>query len=89
MQIDFNKVPKLVFDASQFGVNKHFIVMMISTGMQAQVFALVPEDAKNLRNAMNKTLDLYEQTYGKIPDSNASIPSPIDLSKPPTGDTAI
>ncbi len=82
MNFDFSKAPKQVLDACQFGVSEHFIPMALFTGPQVFTFAMVPEDARNLRDVLNKSLELYERMYGRIPDSTKSVPSPIDLSRP-------
>lgn len=76
---DFNKAPKIMFNGSYFGINKYFISMAIFTGLNASVFALVPEDAKRFQAALAATLDLYEKTHGPIQDSDQPIPSPIQL----------
>lgn len=76
---DFNKATTLLFSRCFFGVNKHYFTMAILAGMHSQCFALVPEDAKNLSNVLLKTIELYEQQHGPIPDSNKPTPSPIQL----------
>lgn len=81
-QFNFNTAIKLLFDGSLFGVNRHFITMAIRTGQNASVYAIVPEDLKNLYDVLGKTIKLYEDQYGPIPDSMKPQPSPIDLSKP-------
>lgn len=76
---DFKNIQKIVFDGCHFGISKHFIAMLLKTGPAAFAFAILPEDLKNMQEAIGKTLKLYEETYGPIEDSNKPVPSPIKL----------
>lgn len=82
MNFDFNKATKTLFDGSLFGLGKYFITMAIFAGPTVSCVAIVPEDAKRLRDVLSKTIEQYEMQYGEIPDSNQPVPSPVDLSKP-------
>lgn len=79
--IDFNGAQKIIFDGAYTGLNKNFILLSIHTGPNSIVYALLPEDAKNLAKVLMNTCALYERQYGPIPDSTKPVPSPIDLSK--------
>lgn len=82
-QLNFDAVPKILFDGSVVGVGRHFLPLAMRTGPQVQVYAIVPEDMKNLHAIIGNALKLYEDMYGPIPDSKAPIPSPINLSDLP------
>ena len=77
---DFRTVPKLICEGTAMGINKHFFSFAIKTGPGINSFAMVPEDAKSFLEGLKKTVELYEVQFGPIPDTNKSIPSPIDMS---------
>ncbi|MDO8576603.1 MAG: hypothetical protein Q7R90_04810 [bacterium] len=77
---DFGSVPKIICEGTAMGMNKNFISIAIKAGQGVTAFSMIPEDAKKIAAGLAKTLELYEVSYGSIPDSNRPVPSPVDLS---------
>lgn len=79
---NFNTAAKQICDGFIMGVSKHFISIALQIGQNVVAISLPPEGARDFAEAMKKTIEEYERQFGKMPETNKPVPSPIDLSKP-------
>lgn len=82
---DLKKAPKLFAENINLGYSQEHFVVGISSGTQAQVYAISPAHAKRLAQYLEHELKEYEQKHGKITANwSPNIVSPVQRANPPT-----
>ena len=82
---DLQKAPKLFAENIKIGFTPEHFVLGVSTGSQAQAYALSPEHTKRLAQYLSHELKLYEEKHGEINAQwNPNIVSPVQRANPPS-----
>lgn len=82
---DIRKAPKLYAENIKLGHSPEAFVMGVTSGNQAQVYALTPGHAKRLQQYLAYEISEYEKQHGEITaEWNPNVVSPIKRANPPT-----
>lgn len=86
--IDPGPETKKMLDQYTISHNPFMFLISLRTGTDVNTYAAIPQDFKIFVNQLRKSVDLFEQQYGLIPDGPGPILSPInldDVNGPNTG----
>lgn len=77
--MDIETTPKLLVDEFGSNFNKSVFNLVLRCGQNQSGFCLTAAGAKNLSNALQQQILLYEQKFGEIDMTgvDSGIPSPI------------
>lgn len=82
---DLKKAPKLFAENIKVGFTPEYFVMGMSSGAQAQIYALSPAHAKRLKQYLEHEIDSFEKKHGEITaEWNPNVVSPVQRANPPT-----
>ncbi len=82
---DLKNAPKLFAESIMIGYTPEHFVIGISSGSQAQIYALSPAHAKRLNQYLTHELQSYEKKYSEITaEWNPNVISPIQKTNPPS-----
>lgn len=82
---DLKKAPKLFAENIKVGYTPEYFVFGVSSGSQAQIYALTPAHAKRLNQYLEHELKNYEEKHGEITaEWNPNVVSPVQRQNPPT-----
>jgi len=81
---DLQKAPKLFAENIKIGFTPEHFVLGVSSGTQAQIYALSPAHAKRLQQYLAHELKSFEQKHGEITAQwSPNVISPVQRSNPP------
>ena len=82
VDMDFNKIPRLMADQISMNYSDKVFNMGFRTGDAYHGFILLPEAAKVLTKMLTEQVAAYEKQYGEIDASRAEggIESPIQIN---------
>lgn len=81
---DLQKAPKLFAENIKVGFTPEYFVLGVSSGAQAQIYALSPAHAKRLQQYLSHQISEFEEKHGEITaEWNPNVISPIQKSNPP------
>lgn len=82
---DLKKAPKLFCENIRLGRSPEYFVMGLSSGNQAQVYALSPAHAKRLVQYLEYEIAEFEKEHGTITaEWDPNVVSPVQRYNPPT-----
>ena len=82
---DLKKAPKLFAENIKVGFTPEYFVMGLSSGAQAQIYALSPAHAKRLQQYLDHEIKNFEEKHGEITaEWNPNVVSPVQRANPPT-----
>ena len=82
---DLKNAPKLFAENIKVGFTPEYFVMGMSSGSQAQIYALSPAHAKRLKQYLGHEIANFEEKHGEITaEWNPNIVSPVQKANPPT-----
>ncbi len=82
---DLKKAPKLFTENIKVGFTPEYFVLGLSSGAQAQIYALSPAHAKRLQQYLSHEIKEFEDKNGEITaEWNPNVVSPVQKSNPPT-----
>jgi hypothetical protein len=82
---ELKNAPKLFAENIKVGYTPEYFVMGVSSGAQAQIFALSPAHTKRLKQYLEHELKTFEEQYGTIEaEWDPKIVSPLQRGNPPT-----
>ena len=82
---DIKKAPKLFCENVKVGFTPEYLIVGLSSGNQAQIYALTPQHAKRLQQYLAHQLSEYEKEHGEITaEWNPNIVSPVQRANPPS-----
>ncbi len=82
---ELQNAAKLFAENIKIGFTPEHFVLGISSGNQAQTYALSPEHAKRLQQYLTHEIELFEKKHKKIDTEwNPSVLSPVQKANPPT-----
>lgn len=82
---DLAKASKLFAENIKVGYSPEYFALGISSGAQAQIYALTPGHAKRLQQYLTHEIENFEKTHGKINSEwNPNVVSPVQKANPPT-----
>ncbi len=82
---DIKKAPKLFCENVKIGFTPEYLVVGLSTGSQAQIYAFTPGHAKRLQQYLAHQIEEYEKEHGEITaEWNPNVVSPVQRANPPT-----
>ena len=81
---DLQQAPKLYAENIKVGFSPEHFVLGISSGSQAQIYALSPAHAKRLQQYLEHEIQNFESKHGEITaEWNPNVVSPVQRSNPP------
>ena len=81
---DIKKAPKRFCENIKVGFTPEYMVLGVSSGNQAEVYALTPGHAKRLQQYLSHQLSEYEKEHGEITaEWNPNVVSPVQRANPP------
>lgn len=82
---DLKKAPKLFCESINVGYTPEYFVLGMSSGQQAQIYAVTPEHAKRLAQYLTHQVSEYEREHHTITTEwSPKIVSPVQRANPPT-----
>ena len=79
---DIKKAPKTFCENIKVGFTPEYFVLGLSTGNQAQIYALTPQHSKRLIQYLTHQVTEYEKEHGEIKaEWNPNVISPIQRDK--------
>ncbi len=82
---DLQGAPKLFAENIKVGYTPEYFVMGISSGAQAQFYALSPAHTKRLIQYLEHELKNYEEQHGEVTaEWNPNVISPVQRYNPPS-----
>lgn len=82
---DLQKAPKLLAENIKIGYSPEYFVMAVTSGGQAQAYALTPAHAKRLQQYLDHEISNFEQQHGEITaEWNPNVVSPVQRANPPS-----
>ncbi len=82
---DLKKAPKLFAENIKVGFTPEHFVLGISSGSQAQIYALSPAHTKRLKQYLEHEIKSFEKAHGEITaEWNPNVVSPVQRANPPT-----
>ena len=82
---DLKNAPKLFAENIKVGYTPEYFVMGLSSGAQAQIYALTPAHAKRLLQYLTHEIKNFEEQHGEITAQwDPNIVSPVQRANPPT-----
>ena len=82
---DLKNAPKLFAENIKVGYTPEYFVLGMSSGAQAQIYALSPAHAKRLKQYLEHEINNFEKKHGEITaEWNPNVVSPVQRSNPPT-----
>lgn len=82
---DLQKAPKLFCENIKVGFHPEYFVVGLSSGNQAQTYALSPAHAKRLQQYLASEIAEYEKKHGEITAKwNPNVVSPVQRKNPPS-----
>lgn len=82
---EIKKSPKLFCENVKIGFTPEYLILGISSGAQAQIYALTPGHAKRLLQYLSHQINEYETEHGEITaEWNPNIVSPVQRANPPS-----
>lgn len=80
---DFKNAPKVFCESINVAYTPEFFVMSLTSGVQANIFALTPQHTKRLAQYLAHQVAEFEKTNGEVKsDWNPNIISPLQPQKP-------
>lgn len=81
---DLQKAPKIFCENIKIGFSPESFVIGLSSGTQANIYALTPQHAKRLQQYLLHEISQFEKIHGEIKaEWNPNIVSPVQNIKPP------
>jgi hypothetical protein len=82
---DLKNAPKLFAENIKVGFTPEYFVLGLSSGAQAQIYALSPAHAKRLQQYLEHEIANFEKKHGEITaEWNPNVVSPVQKANPPT-----
>lgn len=82
---DLKNAPKLFVENINIGYSPEYFIIGVSSGAQAQVYAVTPAHAKRLKQYLEHELADFEKKHGPITaEWNPNVVSPVQRANPPT-----
>lgn len=82
---DLKNAPKLFAENIKVGFTPEYFVLGVSSGAQAQIYALSPAHAKRLQQYLVHEIKNFEEKHGEITaEWNPNVVSPVQRANPPT-----
>lgn|GEM_PF-346431 len=82
---DLKTAPKLFAENIKVGFTPEYFVLGMSSGSQAQIYALSPAHTKRLKQYLDHEIENYEEKHGEITaEWNPNVISPVQKANPPT-----
>jgi len=82
---DLKDAPKLFAENIKVGFTPEYFVLGISSGSQAQIYALSPAHTKRLLQYLEHELKNFEEKHGEVTaEWNPNVVSPVQRSNPPS-----
>jgi len=82
---DIKQAPKRFCENMKVGFTPEYMVLGISSGNQAEVYALTPGHAKRLQQYLSHQIAEYEKEHGEITaEWNPNVVSPVQRANPPS-----
>ena len=80
---DLKSAPKVFCESINVAYTPEFFVMSLTSGVQANIFALTPQHTKRLAQYLTHQVVEYEKVHGAVKaDWNPNIVSPLQPQKP-------
>jgi hypothetical protein len=80
---DIKKAPKVFCESINMAYTPEFFVMSVTSGSQANIYALTPQHTKRLQQYLTHQITEYEGKHGEIKaDWNPNIISPLQPKNP-------
>ena len=82
---DLKNAPKLFAENIKVGFTQEYFVLGVSSGSQAQIYALSPAHAKRLKQYLEHEIKNFEKNHGEITaEWHPNVVSPVQRANPPT-----
>ncbi|MFT7507428.1 MAG: hypothetical protein ACI92I_000578 [Acidimicrobiales bacterium] len=82
---DLKNAPKLFAENIKVGYTPEYFILGMSSGAQAQIYALSPAHAKRLQQYLTHEIDNFEEKHGEVSaEWNPNVVSPVQRANPPT-----
>lgn len=82
---DIKNAPKLFCENVKVGYTPEYLVVGLTSGNQAQVYAFTPTHAKRLQQYLSHEIAEFEKEHGEITaEWNPNVVSPVQRANPPT-----
>ena len=81
---DIKQAPKLFCENVKIGYTPEYLILGVSSGQQAQIYAFTPGHAKRLHQYLGHQIKEFEKEHGEIvAEWNPNIVSPVQRVNPP------
>lgn len=82
---ELKKAPKLFAENVKIGWSPEYFVFGVSSGAQAQIYAMSPGHAKRLQQYLAHEIAEFEKEHGEITAKwDPNVVSPVQRANPPT-----